>query len=58
LDKVLDEAEKAEGKVPQGMLEESVNVLHSLRMLSLHVVRCIVEWRKQLMYNFLFVTGG
>jgi hypothetical protein len=58
LDKVLDEAEKAEGKVPQGMLEESVNVLHSLRMLSLHVVRCIVEWRKQLMYNFLLVTGG
>ena len=29
-------------------------------MLSLHVVRCIIEWRKQLIYNFLLTNqqGG
>jgi hypothetical protein len=25
-------------------------------MLSLHVVRCIIEWRKQLIYNFLLTN--
>ena len=28
------------------LLQECINILHSLRMLSLHVVRCIIEWRK------------
>jgi len=28
------------------LLEECVSILHSLRMLSLHVVKCIIEWRK------------
>jgi hypothetical protein len=38
------------------LLNECVNILHSLRMLSLHVVRCIIEWRKQLIYNFLLTN--
>jgi hypothetical protein len=38
------------------LLDECVNILHSLRMLSLHVVRCIIEWRKQLIYNFLLTN--
>ena len=28
------------------LLDECLNILHSLRMLSLHVVKCIIEWRK------------
>jgi hypothetical protein len=35
------------------LLDESVSIMHSLRMLSLHVVRCVIEWRKQLIYNHL-----
>ena len=40
------------------MLEECINILHSLRMLSLHCVRCIIEWRKQLIYSYLLTTAG
>jgi hypothetical protein len=35
-----------------------VQVLHSLRMLSLHAVKCIIEWRKQLVYSYLVTTTG
>ena len=35
--------------VPQEALTEAVNLLHSLRMLSLNVVECIVKWREQLL---------
>ena len=28
------------------LLKECTNILHSLRMLSLNVVKCIVLWRK------------
>jgi hypothetical protein len=35
------------------MMDEMVSILHSLRMLSLHVVKCIIDWRKQLVCNFL-----
>jgi hypothetical protein len=35
-----------------------VQVLHSLRMLSLHAVKCIIEWRKQLVYSYLVTTAG
>lgn len=38
------------------LLDESLKILHSLRMLSLHVVKCIIEWRKQLIYNFLITN--
>lgn len=37
-------------------MDECVNILHSLRMLSLHVVKCIIEWRKQLIYSYLLTT--
>jgi hypothetical protein len=40
------------------MIDECVNVLHSLRMLSVHVVKCIAEWRKQLIYSYLLTTNG
>ncbi len=26
-------------------------------MLSLHVVKCIIDWRKQLIYNFMLTSG-
>ena len=38
------------------MLEECINILHSLRMLSLHVVKCIIDWRKQLLYSYLMAN--
>ena len=40
------------------LLDECLNILHSLRMLSLHVVKCIIEWRKQLIYNFLLTNNS
>ncbi len=40
------------------MLEECINILHSLRMLSLHAVKCIIEWRKQLIYSYLLASPG
>jgi len=42
---VLEEAERL--MTPnQALMDECVKILHSLRMLSLHVVKCIIEWRK------------
>lgn len=38
------------------MVEECVSVLHSLRMLSVHCVKCIAEWRKQMVYSYLLTT--
>lgn len=35
------------------LLEECINILYSLRMLSLNVVKCIICWRKQLIFNFM-----
>jgi len=55
LDKVLEEAEMVGSLSPQ-MLDECVNILHSLRMLSLHVVKCVIDWRKQLIYNYLMAN--
>eukprot|EP00347_Sterkiella_histriomuscorum_P015861 403355405 len=56
LDRVLQEAEK-QNSFTQGLMDECIKVLHSLRMLSLHVVKCIIEWRKQLIYSFLLTTS-
>jgi hypothetical protein len=38
------------------LLDECLNILHSLRMLSLNVVKSIIEWRKQLIFNFLLTN--
>lgn len=38
-------------------MDECIKVLHSLRMLSLHVVKCVIEWRKQLIYSFLLASS-
>ena len=54
---MLYEADK-NSKVSVNMLEECVTVLHSLRMLGLHVVRCIAEWRKQLIYSYLLTSSS
>jgi hypothetical protein len=48
----------AEGGSSQVLLDECVIVLHSLRMLSVHVVKCIAEWRKQLIYSYLLTAGN
>ena len=42
-----------EQQLDREMVEEMVNILHSLRMLSLHVVKCVIDWRKQLVCNYL-----
>ena len=55
LDKVLHDEQTVAG---QELLEECVQVLHSLRMLSLHAVKCIIEWRKQLVYSYLVTTSS
>jgi len=55
LEKVLQEEQTVIG---QELLEECVSVLHSLRMLSLHAVKCIIEWRKQLVYSYLVTTSN
>jgi len=52
MDKVIPESGE-QGQVGREMLDEMVNILHSLRMLSLHVVKCVIDWRKQLVYNYL-----
>jgi hypothetical protein len=49
---------ETENKIGQQMIDECISVLHSLRMLSLHVVKCITEWRKQLIYSYLITTSG
>ena len=42
--------------VPSQLLEQSISVLHSLRMLTLHTVQCIIEWRKQMVYSYLLTS--
>ena len=44
----LEGAIQDEG-APQEAFTEAVNLLHSLRMLSLNVVECIVKWREHLL---------
>ena len=40
------------------MIDECIRVLNSLRMLSLHAVKCVTEWRQQLIYSYLLTTVG
>ena len=40
------------------MLDECVNILYSLRMLSLNVVKCLILWRKQLIFNFMLTQSN
>jgi len=51
------EADKVQ-KISAHMLDECVTIFNSLRMLTMHVVRCIVEWRRQLIYNHLLTAGN
>jgi hypothetical protein len=51
--KELDRAFEEDEGVSQELIDESVTVLHSLRMLSLHAVKCIIEWRRQLVLSYL-----
>lgn len=57
LETVLVEADK-HSKVSTHMLEECVNIFQSLRMLTLHVVKSIAEWRRQLIFNHLLTAGN
>ena len=54
----MHEAEQADGKANVPLLEECINILYSLRMLSLNVVKCIILWRKQLIFNFMLTQQG
>lgn len=58
LSQVVAEAEKVEGRANRTLLDECVNILYSLRMLSLNVVRCIILWRKQLIFNFMLTQSA
>ncbi len=51
--KELDRAFEEDEGLSQEVIDESVTVLHSLRMLSLHAVKCIIEWRRQLVLSYL-----
>ena len=50
---MVEEAAQADDKANVPLLEECINILYSLRMLSLNVVKCIILWRKQLIFNFM-----
>ena len=50
---MVQEAENSESRANVPLLEECINILYSLRMLSLNVVKCIILWRKQLIFNFM-----
>ena len=50
---VINTVAASEGNVSPALLEECINILYSLRMLSLNVVKCIIQWRKALIFNFL-----
>ena len=50
---VIRDVEIQEGSVKPALMEECINILYSLRMLSLNVVKCIILWRKQLIFNFM-----
>ena len=43
---VIKDVEIQEGIAKPPLLEECINILYSLRMLSLNVVKCIILWRK------------
>jgi hypothetical protein len=45
--------ERGDGGVKQSLLLECSNILYSLRMLSLNVVKCVIQWRKQLIFNLM-----
>jgi len=53
---MVEEAEQGDGKTNVPLLEECINILYSLRMLSLNVVKCIILWRKQLIFNFMLTS--
>ena len=53
LNQVIRDVEIQEGIAKPPLLEECINILYSLRMLSLNVVKCIILWRKQLIFNFM-----
>ena len=55
---VVHDAESADGKANVPLLEECINILYSLRMLSLNVVKCIILWRKQLIFNFMLTQSN
>lgn len=52
LEQVLSEVDY-QNQVKPVLLDECVNILYSLRMLSLNVVKCIIAWRKQLIFNYM-----
>jgi hypothetical protein len=52
LSQVLSDVE-ASCAVKPALLDECVNILYSLRMLSLNVVKCVIQWRKQLIFNYM-----
>ena len=53
LSQVFADLERGDGGVKQSLLQECSNIMYSLRMLSLNVVKCIIQWRKQLIFNLL-----
>jgi hypothetical protein len=53
LSQVMTDLERQDGSVKSNLLSECSNILTSLRMLSLNAVKCIVEWRKQLLFNYM-----
>jgi len=54
LGQVLTDVEESSGGVVKpALLDECVNILYSLRMLSLNVVKCVIQWRKQLIFNYM-----
>jgi len=55
---VIRTVQNADGCISSALLEECVNILYSLRMLSLNVVKCVIQWRKQLIFNFLLTQSN
>lgn len=55
---MLLEVEAQEGNAKVPLLEECINILYSLRMLSLNVVKCIILWRKQLIFNYMLTQSN
>jgi hypothetical protein len=55
---VINTVQNADGCISPALLEECVNILYSLRMLSLNVVKNIIQWRKQLIFNFLLTQSN
>ena len=55
---VHDAQSNSDVKANVPLLEECINILYSLRMLSLNVVKCIILWRKQLIFNFMLTQNA